>query len=225
MHDGVTTSVPLRITLAWTDPPASPLAATALVNNLDLEVQTPDGARLLRGNNDELAAQQVADAVNNVEKIAVRLPAATVDWATGARLAPPYSVVVRGAHVPLGPQRFSLAVTAAGARLAPDSACAPPLAPGAYSPAQTVPPAAAPAAGTAAAIGLREAAGIWAASLAVLAGILYLVWGRKAAAVSAATRAASALGFDTAYIAVAASTELAARSRAAAAADEQKALL
>ena len=44
--------LPFSVTLVWTDPPGSPASLYALVNNLDLEVVTPDG-RLLRGNNDE----------------------------------------------------------------------------------------------------------------------------------------------------------------------------
>lgn len=175
--------VPLRITLAWSDPPGSTLSATALVNDLDLEVVTPDGLRLLRGGNDEAAVPQIIDSLNNVEKVAVRLPTPTIDLSSGRRLAPPYSVVVRGSHVPLGPQRFSLAVSGAGAALAAAGSCAPALAPGAFSPAQTSAPAAAIASGggAEATIGLGAASGVWVASLVALGGALWMVWGRKVA--------------------------------------------
>lgn len=37
------TGGPVRVTLVWWDPPASPSAAKALVNDLDLTVRTEDG--------------------------------------------------------------------------------------------------------------------------------------------------------------------------------------
>jgi len=177
VHDGVTTSIPLHITLVWTDPPASPLAATALVNNLDLEVLPPAGDRLLRGNNDEAAIPQAMDAVNNVEKVVVAFPAATLDFVTGARLAPPWSIVVRGTHVPLGPQAFSLAITAAGARLAPAGSCAAPLQPNAYSPAQVVPITGGGTSSPTVSVGTAVA--VWVASVVVLGAGWYLTWRRR----------------------------------------------
>ena len=45
----VSAGAPLRISLAWTDYPASPIAGRTLVNDLDLEVQPPGGP-VLRGN-------------------------------------------------------------------------------------------------------------------------------------------------------------------------------
>jgi hypothetical protein len=63
-------SLPLRVTLAWTDAPGS-LVGPAIVNDLDLEVSV-GGAVVYRGNN-FLAAYSVAggepDALNNVESI------------------------------------------------------------------------------------------------------------------------------------------------------------
>ena len=41
---------PLDVTLAWTDRPPSPAAASALVNDLDLEVTLPGGGATLLGN-------------------------------------------------------------------------------------------------------------------------------------------------------------------------------
>ena len=107
-------------TLVWTDPPGSPLALIALVNNLDLEITPPAGtaASTLYGNNDASVVPQVPDTLNNAEKLYLRAPAFTLS-ATGARLSPPYTVVVRGTRVPIGPQAYSLVVTGPGVALAP----------------------------------------------------------------------------------------------------------
>lgn len=69
----------LRITLTWTDPPATIGAALVLVNNLDLEVEAPDG-RIYRGN--QLLAgvskpdATTADVLNNVEQVRLTAPVA-----------------------------------------------------------------------------------------------------------------------------------------------------
>ena len=70
--------VPLKITLAYTDPPGFPGASPALVNNLDLQLIGPDGTIYL--GNQFLAGESVpnattADALNNVEGINVSQPA------------------------------------------------------------------------------------------------------------------------------------------------------
>jgi subtilisin family serine protease len=80
---------PLRVSLAWTDPPSSMLAAVELVNDLDLKVLTPDG-RWLFGNGG-------TDRINNVEEVSIPQPAPGV-----------YTVVVDGYNVPQGPQPFGL---------------------------------------------------------------------------------------------------------------------
>lgn len=130
-------------------------------------------SNLYRGNSDPNQSPQVIDGVNNVEKVTIVFPQATIDFATGARLAAPYSVsrlryllhegistplrhrkhvftrafsplrqvVIRGSFVPVGPQAYALAITAAGARLAPSGTCGEPLAPNAYSVDQTAPAA------------------------------------------------------------------------------------
>lgn len=95
---------PLRITLAWTDYPGEPAAAKALVNDLDLEVIAPDGARY-RGNTGIYTGGQCLrggqwDACNNVEGVII---ANATDGV--------YQVIVRGANVPQGPQPFALAVS------------------------------------------------------------------------------------------------------------------
>jgi hypothetical protein len=102
----VSAGAPLRVSLAWTDYPASPIAGRTLVNDLDLEVQPPSGP-LLRGN---LAAELTAscrdansgaDRCDNVESLEIAAPEAGV-----------YTVRVRGATVPQGPQPFALAARA-----------------------------------------------------------------------------------------------------------------
>lgn len=100
---------PLRITLAWTDYPGDPEAGKALVNDLDLEVIAPGGARYA-GNADTYDGGQCLrggqwDACNNVEGVIVPNAANGV-----------YTVVVRGANVPQGPQPFALAASGLGLR-------------------------------------------------------------------------------------------------------------
>lgn len=113
-------TLPLSATLVWTDPPGSPLAAIALVNNLDLELTPPGGgaAATRFGNNNASVTPQVPDTLNNVEKLLLPNPVFTLS-ATGARLAAPYTVVVRGTRVPMGPQAYSLVITGPGVALAP----------------------------------------------------------------------------------------------------------
>ncbi len=113
-------TLPLSATLVWTDPPGSPLAAIALVNNLDLELTPPGGgaAATRFGNNNATVTPQVPDTLNNVEKLLLPNPVFTLS-AEGARLAAPYTVVVRGTRVPMGPQPYSLVITGPGVALAP----------------------------------------------------------------------------------------------------------
>lgn len=87
---------PLKVTLVWTDYPASPAAAKALVNDLDLIVRGPDGRELL--GNHMLGA--TPDRANNVEQVQIAAP-----------VAGSYSVTVRAQNVPQGPQRFALVVS------------------------------------------------------------------------------------------------------------------
>jgi len=135
----------LSITLVWTDPPGSPAAAYALVNDLTLEVSPPPpanasaplpgiGAATLFGNNDPAARQQLPDTRNNVEKIYLPSPPATL--VNGSRLSAPYSVRVRGSLVFQGPQAYSLVITGLGVSLAAAGSCGddpfnPPAAPAA----------------------------------------------------------------------------------------------
>ncbi|RZL16619.1 MAG: hypothetical protein EOO62_00780 [Hymenobacter sp.] len=96
----------LKVTLAWTDTEAAANAAQALVNDLDLEVLSPNSTRWLPWvlssfpSLDSLAqpARRRADHLNNVEQVTISLPAAGT-----------YQLRVRGTAVPSGPQAFSLA--------------------------------------------------------------------------------------------------------------------
>ena len=95
------TGGPFRITLVWTDYPGEPAAAKALVNDLDLEVIAPDGTHYY-GNQGLYTGGQCLrngkwDACNNVEGVIIpEAPYGT------------YTVIVRGANVPQGPQPFAL---------------------------------------------------------------------------------------------------------------------
>lgn len=69
---------PLRITLAYTDEPGLPAALIALVNDLDLEVISPDG-HTFRGNRfadgESIPDASLPDTINNVEGIYLSTPA------------------------------------------------------------------------------------------------------------------------------------------------------
>jgi len=93
---------PLKITMVFDDFPALPNAATAPVNDLDLEVTAPDGTVYL-GNvmtNGISQSGGGADAIDTVEEVILPTPQA------GA-----YAVRVRGTNVPVPPQGFALAAT------------------------------------------------------------------------------------------------------------------
>lgn len=63
--------VPLKVTLAWIDPPVAPGTHRVLVNNLDLVVRDPNG-REYRGNDFRDLGE--ADDVNNVEHVFISNP-------------------------------------------------------------------------------------------------------------------------------------------------------
>ena len=94
--DVLDSTQPLRVMLAWSDPPASLSAARQLVNDLDLVVIGP--------NNTEYHGNGVAggDRLNNVEGVIIPRPA------KGR-----YTVRVRGFNVPLNSQPYALAVAGA----------------------------------------------------------------------------------------------------------------
>lgn len=85
-------SVPLAVTLVWTDPIASSLSGKQLVNDLDLRVLTPSGQTLL-GNGK-------VDTTNNVESVDIASPAAGT-----------YRITVLGRNVAQGPQSFALVIS------------------------------------------------------------------------------------------------------------------
>ncbi len=60
--------LPIKVTLAWVDPPGSPGAGSTLVNNLDLIVQEP-GGKSYYGN--DFSGRGKADEKNNVEQVSI----------------------------------------------------------------------------------------------------------------------------------------------------------
>jgi len=98
----------LRITLVWDDYPADPLAARALVNDLDLVVIGPDGKRRYPWTLDpylpqEPAVQTQADHTNNVEQVYIENPPKGT-----------WLVTVWGTKVPHYNQTYSLLTSRGG---------------------------------------------------------------------------------------------------------------
>ncbi|MBL7160250.1 MAG: S8 family serine peptidase [Candidatus Aenigmarchaeota archaeon] len=92
----------LKITLAWDDYEGTPLAAKALVNDLDLIVTAPNSSQafpwtLNVSNPTQPASQLQKDDINPIEQVLVSSPAAG-EWI----------VVVNGTSVPQANQSFSL---------------------------------------------------------------------------------------------------------------------
>jgi serine protease AprX len=95
---------PLKMTLVWSDYPASPGANATLVNDLDLVVTAPNGT-VYRGNRFSggwSVTGGSADRVNNVENAYLQTAAAGT-----------WTVQVRGHDVAFGPQPFALVVDGA----------------------------------------------------------------------------------------------------------------
>lgn len=100
---------PLKITLAWTEPPPSPLSGIALCHDLDLEAVSP-GGETFRGNSFNQGASYpggVKDALNNIEELFITYPESGT-----------WTIKVRGSHVPFIPgypgsssQGYGLAAT------------------------------------------------------------------------------------------------------------------
>jgi hypothetical protein len=93
---------PLRITLVFTDPPASLSASDPVINDLDLTVTAPDGT-VYRGNH-IVDGQSITggsyDAINNVEQVILPSPS------TGS-----YNVRVTGTAVNVNTQGYALVMT------------------------------------------------------------------------------------------------------------------
>lgn len=86
----INNTVPLKVTLVWTDYPGSVLAAKELVNDLDLTVASPTGA-----------SQPFApNRTDNVEQVVIASPEVGT-----------YRVRVTAHDVPVGPQDYALVVT------------------------------------------------------------------------------------------------------------------
>ncbi len=94
--------VPLRVTLVWTEPPASVNAADPVINKLDLKVESPGGAFYI-GNwmsNGESLPGGAYDARNNVERVILSSPEIGT-----------YTLTVKGRVVNVGRQGFALVAT------------------------------------------------------------------------------------------------------------------
>lgn len=86
-------AVPLRVTMAYTQPPAAVNASNPVINNIDLEVLDP-GANLYRGNvfaSGQSATGGTADAKNSIENVIRMSPAVGT-----------YTVTIRGTAVNAG---------------------------------------------------------------------------------------------------------------------------
>ncbi len=93
---------PLRVTLAWTDPPGNPAVGIKLVNDLDLIVTNLDTGTVFYGNDipaeadftpgviPVAGAAEPVDQVNNVENVAIRNP---------KELGTKFSITVRARRV------------------------------------------------------------------------------------------------------------------------------
>ena len=95
-------SVPLHLTMVFTEPPAAVNASDPVINDLNLQVFSPDGS-IYRGNHfgDGWSAPGGEfDARNNVEQILIEMPVVGT-----------YTVVVYGTAVNEGPQGFALVMT------------------------------------------------------------------------------------------------------------------
>ena len=110
-------TIPLKVSLVWTDYPGTPAASRQLVNNLDLVVTAPDGSTTHYGNNFSggwSSAGGVGDQLNNVENVYVQSPTTGV-----------WTIDVVGSNVPQGPQPYALVVSGKGTLGAPTTGPAP----------------------------------------------------------------------------------------------------
>ena len=91
-------NIPLRVTLIYSDYPSTTLAATNLVNDLDLTLTLPNSTQL-KGNY-MLYGNSNYDRINNIEGIDLN------NVALGE-----YTINVSGYNIPSGPQPFSIIVS------------------------------------------------------------------------------------------------------------------
>lgn len=97
----------LKVTLVWTDTPAAPLSATALVNDLDLSLQNINDGTIIKpwvlattANKDslQLPAVRGTDSLNTVEQTSILKPNAG-----------DYSIVINGHNIVTNTQSYSVA--------------------------------------------------------------------------------------------------------------------
>ncbi|WP_404442833.1 S8 family serine peptidase [Sutcliffiella horikoshii] len=93
-----TAGKPLKISLVWSDAPASTSASVTLVNDLDLVITAPNGTQYV-GNDFTAPFNNNWDGRNNVENVFINAPQSGT-----------YTVEVQAYNVPQGPQAFSLAI-------------------------------------------------------------------------------------------------------------------
>lgn len=100
----VTRQTDLKVTLVWDDPAAAANASVALINNLDLWLEDPNGGIhrpwILNPSSPANAATRNVDNRNVVEQV-------VVDNVTGL-IAGTWTIKVRGTSVPSGPQSYTL---------------------------------------------------------------------------------------------------------------------
>lgn len=99
------TDIPLKVTLAWSEPPVAATSGQAWVNDLNLEVEAPDGTTIYLGNDFSGGVSTTggsADDRNNVEQVLI--PAGQVQNGT-------YTIRVVPATVGVGPQPYALLAT------------------------------------------------------------------------------------------------------------------
>ncbi|PWT77870.1 MAG: peptidase S8 [Bacteroidetes bacterium] len=97
-------SYQLKIMLYWPDAAAAPFAASSLVNNLDLTVNSPDGIvhhpLILDSSPTSInnIAVEGVDSINNIEQVVINNP-------------PPgnFTIQVKGTNIPSGPQNYVVA--------------------------------------------------------------------------------------------------------------------
>lgn len=99
----VTSGAPLKVTIAWDDPPGALNTAPELVNDLDLKVISPSGTihypwTLNPSTPSAPAVRTQADRLNNIEQV-------MVDSAEAGS----WTVIVSGYAIPVGPQAFTIA--------------------------------------------------------------------------------------------------------------------
>ena len=93
---------PLKITVVWSDYPASEGAAPTLVNDLDVVVTAPDGSSGYLGNNFAggwTVTGGTADSLNTVENVYLQTAGAGT-----------WTVQVTGTNVPQGPQPYAMVI-------------------------------------------------------------------------------------------------------------------